>query len=143
MNLKVKKIFVIDSLLSFLSIESLNLQLNNVWQIIKACYAVACLKTELDEWEFILCQNVMQQQNGFDCGVHAIANVYCLVNSLPLPKTLPSVEARNWIKRILAKRSDAPTVPRKDRESIFRAKSLVNACWDRNVIQLNISKQDL
>ena len=108
-NIKSKKDFSVDSL-SSMSLRSLKTYFERIFRIMKATYAVASLSTNEDEWTFICCSDVPQEQNQYDCSVHVITNMYCMANNLALPTMLPSHKARNWVKDVIS-RSDIDILP--------------------------------
>ena len=73
-SIKSKKIFSVESL-SSISHRSLKTYFERIFCIVKATYAVESLTTNEDEWRFIRCSDV-PQQNQYGCGVHAITNMY-------------------------------------------------------------------
>ena len=142
-NIKSKKIFSVDSL-SSVSHRSLKTYFERIFRIVKATYAVASLSTNVDEWTFICCSDVPQQQNQYDCGVHVITNMYCLANNLALPTMLPSHKARNWVKSLIS-RSDIDILPTstKSRDKIQLAKIAVGAVWFEEISEIHIVKQSI
>ena len=136
-NIKSKKKFSVDSL-SSVSRRSLKTYFERIFRIAKATYAVASLSTNEDQWTFVCCSDVPQQPNQYDCGVHVIANIYCMANNLALSTMLPSHKVRNWVKSLIS-RSDIDVLPTltKFRDKIQLAKIAVGAVWFEEISEIH------
>ena len=96
-NLLTQHCYAIDSLLQ--NIQKFSGIFSNILKIIASCYAIAGSETDVTMWKFSVCRDVPQQQNSYDCGIHAIVNGFCIINELPLPEKIPSKLARAWVRR--------------------------------------------
>ena len=142
-NIKSKKKFSVDSL-SSVSHRSLKTYFKRIFRIVKATYAVASLPTNEDEWTFICCSDVPQQQNQYDCSVHVITNMYCMTRNLALPTMLPSHKARNWVKSLISS-SDVDILPSlaKSRDKIQLAKIAVGVVWFEEISEIYAIEQSI
>ena len=127
-----------------MSHRSLKTYFERIFRIIKATYVLASLSTNEDEWTFICCSDVPQQQNQYDCGVHVITNMYCMANNLAIPTMLPSHKARNWVKSLIS-RSDIDVLPSltKFRDKIQLAKIAVGVVWFEGISEIHAVEQSI
>ena len=108
------------------------------FKIILASYAVADFSTNINDWKFIRCKDTPIQRNSFDCGVHVIANAYCVINKLNLAQEIPSKVARYWIHTLIVNKVKN-NFQRKTKKKLRQAKRKVEAVWcNINESELNV-----
>jgi len=98
-HLKLKKIIILDSLLSQNEREE---HFINLLQITSLCYNVANyfyetnLTFKLHEWQCVYANDAIQQTNSFDCGLYVCIHAFCCIKEIYFFNE-PSNSGREWL----------------------------------------------
>lgn len=64
--------------------------------IAAACYQLANVSFSKEEWRVYLCEDAVQQNNTFDCGIYTVLNAYCIISGHQYHNVV-SQQVRKWI----------------------------------------------
>ena len=113
--LRSKEVIIIDSMVGRV------FDVEELWQptmtFIAASHVVAGVAFDSSGWRFILETAIAEQDNGYDCGIHACMNAYAIMRREPFypRETFPDSNAvRRWITFCLSSQPSLPIILKKN-----------------------------